>query len=190
MGLVTNTTVNGNGKENPLHCSQWVTMNADTDSAPDESVKVIQGRVTHGTLYTFDFKHFGLNYLTLAAGNQQYPTLHLTPDFDGNHAKYIEAFHLLYQAANLHNSNSGLIINHDNYPAGYTIYGFDLTTDMCEGAHIDPIKYGTLRLETHFNTPLAQAINIVHSTSYPQLSTAKLAFLQLTIETPLSLKKG
>ena len=27
------------------------TMNADTDSASEESVKVIQGRVAHGTLY-------------------------------------------------------------------------------------------------------------------------------------------
>ena len=26
-------------------------MNADTDSASEERVKVIQGRVTHGTLY-------------------------------------------------------------------------------------------------------------------------------------------
>ena len=27
------------------------TMNLDTDSASEESVKVIQGRVSHGTLY-------------------------------------------------------------------------------------------------------------------------------------------
>ena len=134
LGIVTNTTFNGNGKENP-----------------------------------FNFKHFGLNYLTLSVGNQQYPTQPLTPDFHTDLAKYIEAFNLLYQAANQHNSNSGLIINHDNYPVGYTIYGFDLTTDMCEGAHIDPIKYGTLRLETHFNTPLAHAINIVCYAEYDNM---------------------
>ena len=39
------------------------TMNADTDSASEESVKVIQGRVAHGTLYvrltcpTMDNRH-------------------------------------------------------------------------------------------------------------------------------------
>ena len=38
-------------KSRRMHCSQWVTMNADTDSASEESVKVIQGRVAHGTLY-------------------------------------------------------------------------------------------------------------------------------------------
>ena len=38
-------------------------MNADTDSASEESVKVIQGRVAHGTLYvrltypTMDNRH-------------------------------------------------------------------------------------------------------------------------------------
>ena len=51
------------GKDRWMHCSQWVTMNADTDSASDESVKVIQGRVAHGTLYvrltcpTMDSRH-------------------------------------------------------------------------------------------------------------------------------------
>ena len=40
-----------------------VTMNADTDSASEENVKVIQGRVAHGTLYvrltcpTMDNRH-------------------------------------------------------------------------------------------------------------------------------------
>ena len=40
-----------------------VTMNADTESASEESVKVIQGHVTHGTLYvrltcpTMDNRH-------------------------------------------------------------------------------------------------------------------------------------
>ena len=39
-----------------------VAMNADTDSASAESVKVIQGRVAHGTLYvrfTFDVSNNG-----------------------------------------------------------------------------------------------------------------------------------
>ena len=40
------------------------TMNADTDSASEESVKVIQGRVAHGSLYvrltgpTMDNRHY------------------------------------------------------------------------------------------------------------------------------------
>ena len=38
-------------------------MNADTDSASEESIKVIQGRIAHGTLYvrlmypTIDNRH-------------------------------------------------------------------------------------------------------------------------------------
>ena len=134
LGLVTNTTFKGNGKENP-----------------------------------FNFQHFNLNYLTLSAGNQQFPTQPLTPDFTAAMSKYIEAFNLLYQAANLHNSNSGLVINHNNYREGYTIYGFDLTTDMCEGAHIEPIKYGTLRLEAHFSASLAHPINIICYAEYDNM---------------------
>ena len=40
------------GGKTPLNASFSVaTMNADTDSASEESVKVIQERVAHGTLY-------------------------------------------------------------------------------------------------------------------------------------------
>ena len=49
------------GKARWMHCS--ISVDADTDSASEESVKVIQGRVAHGTLYvrltcpTMDNRH-------------------------------------------------------------------------------------------------------------------------------------
>ena len=122
----------------------------------------------HGRQNPFNFKHYSLNYLTLSSGNQQFPTQPLTPDFTAG-AKYIEAFNLLYQATNKHNADGGLVITHDNYPEGYTIYGFDLTTDMCEGAHIDPIKYGTLRLESHFGAALPNPVNVICYAEYDNM---------------------
>ena len=165
QGVVTSSTI-------PNSTLSFNKENLITGQLPR---RIFLGLVTYTTFNCiskenlFNFKNFNLNYLTLSAGNQQYPMQPLTPDFDEDHAKYIEAFNLLYQAANLHNFNSGLIIDQDNYPVGYTIYGFDLTTDMCEGAHVDPIKYGTLRLEAHFNAPLPQAINIVCYTEYDNM---------------------
>ena len=134
LGLVTNSTFNGNGKENP-----------------------------------FNFRYFSLNYLTLSSNDQSFPReTALTPYFrDG--CRYAEVLSLLYQTTNVHNSDRGLVINYDNYTHGYTIYGFDLTTDMCEGAHIDPIKHGALRLETHFGMGLTRPINVICYAEYDNM---------------------
>ena len=131
LGLVTNSTFNGSGRENP-----------------------------------FNFQHFSLNYLALSSNDQTFPhEAPLTPYFrDG--CRYAEVLSLLYQAVNVHNSNRGLVINYDNYARGYTLYGFDLTTDMCEGAHTDPIKHGALKLEAHFGTDLTRPINVICYAEY------------------------
>ena len=131
LGLVTNSTFNSNGKQNP-----------------------------------FNFQHFSLNYLTLSSNDQSFPhEAPLTPYFrDG--CRYAEVLSLLYQTMNVHNSDRELVINYDNYTQGYTLYGFYLTTDMCEGAHIDPIKHGALRLEAHFGMGLTRPINVICYAEY------------------------
>lgn len=37
---------------------------------------------------------------------------------------------------------------------GSTLYGFDLTPDTAEGAHVDPVRYGNLRLDVRFSAQL------------------------------------
>ena len=134
LGLITNSTFNGNGKENP-----------------------------------FNFQHFNLNYLSLSSDNQRFPhETVLTPYFGGGR-RYAEVLSLLYQATNVHNSDRGLVINYNNYTRGYTIYGFDLTSDMCDGAHIDPIKHGALRLEAHFGMGLTRPINVICYAEYDNM---------------------
>ena len=64
---------------------------------------------------------------------------------------------------------TGLVINYNNYTRGYTIYGSDLTSDMCEGAHIDPIKHGALRLEDHFGMSLTRPIIVICYAEYDML---------------------
>ena len=131
MGLVTNTTFNGSGRENP-----------------------------------FNFQHFSLNYLALSSNDQTFPHEAPLTSYFRDGCRYAEVLSLLYQAVNVHNSNRGLVINYDNYARGYTLYGFDLTTDMCEGAHTDPIKHGALKLEAHFGTDLTRPINVICYTEY------------------------
>lgn len=119
----------------------------------------------------FNFRHFNLNYLSLSSDNEVSPhkTIH-TPYFGvGAGQRYAEVLSLLYQAANVHNSDRGLVISYNNYTRGYTIYGFDLTSDMCDGAHVSPIKHGALRLEAHFGTGLSRPINVICYAEYDNM---------------------
>jgi hypothetical protein len=49
----------------------------------------------------------------------------------------------------------------EHFKQGHTIYGFDLTPDMCTGPHVHPHKYGALRLEAHFSEPLTTPVNVI-----------------------------
>ena len=109
----------------------------------------------HGRANPFNFQHYNLNYLTLSSGNQHFPSKLITPN-SGEGNGYVEPFNLLHQAANLHNSNTGLVINYDNYTRRYTLYGFDLTPDMCKVSHIDPIKIWHSEIACSFPTSSAQ----------------------------------
>ena len=55
----------------------------------------------------------------------------------------------------------------NDYRNGYTLWGLDLTADQgCEEGQLHPIKTGNLRLEFHFGTALAQAINVIVFAEY------------------------
>ena len=125
--------------------------------------RVFLGLVTNSTFNghlkenPFNFRHFNLNYLSLSSNNQRFPHETVLTPYFGDRRRYTEVLSLLYQATNVHNSDRGLVINYNNYTRGYTIYGFDLTSNMCEGVHIDPIKHSALRLEAHFGMGMSSA---------------------------------
>ena len=47
--------------------------------------------------------------------------------------------------------------------------GLDLTADMTEGARCNPVEYGSLRLEGHFEQALAAAVNVIFYAEYDNL---------------------
>ena len=135
--------------------------------------RIVLGFVTnrafngHVTSNPFNFENFSLNYLTVNTDNQQFPSQPLQPNFAGGET--VSEFHQLYSGLGFVNSNAGAGITLSQFNAGHALYCFDLTPDMAEGAHIDPIKYGNLRLEAHFATALAAPINCICYAEYDNM---------------------
>lgn len=127
--------------------------------------RVIIGLVTNAAFNgnvarnPFKFEHFTLNYITLNNGTQSFPSQPLQPNFEQN--KFLQAYEELVSAVGFTNENKGFGVNREDYPVGNTLFGFDLTPDLCEGPHVDPIVYGNLKLEIHFERGLAQPVNVV-----------------------------
>ena len=135
--------------------------------------RIILGFVTnrafngHGQNNPFNFQNLRLNYLTVNTDNQQFPSQPLQPNYANEET--VREFHQLYSGLGLINSNSGVGVTLDQFMKGHTLYAIDLTPDMAEGPHVDPIKYGNLRLEAHFETALTNPINCICYAEYDNM---------------------
>lgn len=112
----------------------------------------------------FQFEHFNLNYLSLYVDGDQYPSKPLTPNYDAG--LYLRSYMSLFEGTGMMNADRGHGINRDAYKDGYVLYAFDLTPDMAEGGHVDPIKHGSLRMDLHFKKALASTVNVVVYAEY------------------------
>ena len=115
----------------------------------------------------YNFETFNLNFLALFAGGQQFPAKPLTPNFTEN--QYMRSFMTMFEGTGMLNENRGHDITRENYPKGFTLYAFDLTSDMAEGSHVDPIKHGSLKVEVHFDRQLPSTVNVILYCEYDNL---------------------
>lgn len=112
----------------------------------------------------FNFEHFDLNYLSLSTGSQNFPAQPLTPAY--HEGLYLEAYDSLYTGLGYTNEDRSFCINRQQYVGGYTLYAVDLTADQCEGSHVDPIRYGDLKVEIHFKRALQTPVNLIVYSEY------------------------
>ena len=115
----------------------------------------------------FNFQHFNLNYLALHVGGQQVPQKPLTPNFGSD--LYMRSYMTLFEGTGMLNADRGQSIDRDDFKNGYALYAFDLTPDMAEGAHTDPIKYGNVRVDIHFSAELPKTVNVIVYAEYDNL---------------------
>lgn len=132
--------------------------------------RVIIGLVTNSAFNgkikenPFRFHHHNVSFLSLHNGAQCFPSQPLQPDF--RTGLHLTAFEGLVSALGYLQDDRDFNIDRDDYKNGNTLFGFDLTADQCEGAHVDPIQYGNLKIEIHFTTALTQPVNIVAYSEY------------------------
>ena len=127
--------------------------------------RVVLGMVKNvnynGSLTTnpFDFDHFNTNFLALYVEGEPVPSQPYKPKFDNK--QYLRSYLSLYEGTGMLNDDRGNHISRKDYPNGYMLHVFDLTADMAEGQHMDPIKHGSLRVEIHFEQALTDPLNVI-----------------------------
>lgn len=108
----------------------------------------------------FNFQHFNYNYLALYIDSTQIPARPLTPDFKNK--QYIRSYYTLFEGTGIHFSDTGNGISYGDYPNGYCLAVFDLTSDLsCNESHWNIIKSGTLRAEIRFAEALTKTVTFL-----------------------------
>lgn len=107
----------------------------------------------------FNFQNYGLNFISCYVDGKSVPFKALTPNFESG--LYISSYFTLFQATGRGSEDSGNDISREDYPNGYTLFGFDLTPDSCPGDHFNIVRNSNLRLEMHFDKPLQNTINVI-----------------------------
>ena len=116
----------------------------------------------------FNFQHFRLNHLAASVGTETYPSQPFKPNFP--HRLYAHVYTDLMRTIGSLGSSRGCGISYtDLIRGGHVIFGFDFTPDMAEGAHLDRVKYGSVRLEGQFGQQLADAVNVIVYAEYDNL---------------------
>ena len=110
----------------------------------------------------FNFKHFGVNFLSLYLDGASIPGKPLQPNFNNaGGPRYIRAYQTLLSGTDVMCFDQGHQISRQEYPKGYTLYAFDLTPDLNSGDHFNLTKHGNLRIGLQFDIPLENTINMI-----------------------------
>ena len=116
----------------------------------------------------FKFQHFDIDFLVLYKNGVQIPSHPFTPNFKGKEAKrsYLSIFH----ATNTFYSEKSINISYDEFLNGYTMWGFDLTSDQCDSDNFyHPTENGNIKLEVKFKKQLAKNVTCILYADYDDI---------------------
>ncbi|KAM4689035.1 uncharacterized protein F54H12.2-like [Discoglossus pictus] len=105
------------------------------------------------------FKHNNVNFAALYLDGEQIPTKPFQPDFENGNA--IREYMALVQMAGKQSSDTGVLIDREEFVSGYTLFAFDLTADQECGSHFSLIRSGNLRAEIRFSRALDRTVNML-----------------------------
>ena len=109
----------------------------------------------------FHAKNNAINFLAVYVDGRQVPAKPLQPNFETG--QYVRSLVNLFSATGKQAQDEGNELTRDDFGNGYTLFGFDLTPDACDGSCFHLVQKGNLRIKIHFAAPLAQTVNVVVS---------------------------
>ena len=125
------------------------------------------------------------NHLTLStimclyANGQSVPSKALQPKFSSN--TYIEAYQTLFSGINIDGKDAGIVCSRNDYPKGYTMVVFDLSSEVVDASVQTVQKQGNVQLEVRFGEALPEAINVILYASFPsEISIDQAGTIKLT----------
>jgi ribonucleoside-diphosphate reductase beta chain len=106
----------------------------------------------------FKFQPFQVTSLVLDIDGQPHPSKPIKTDFEND--MFSEAFFLLAQSTGKSYVNGDLGITRSQYKKNCAIFGFDLTSDLCEGGGVHLIKNCNITLDIAFKQQLGETISL------------------------------
>ena len=111
-------------------------------------------------LNPYNYQNFKLCHLSFYLNGIQFPEKAFTPDFDNNN--YSREYMSLFEATNQDNIDSCITIKKSQYPEGNNIFAVnfapDLSSGCCATGYVNPLRYGTLRLQVRFKEALKKTV--------------------------------
>lgn len=121
----------------------------------------VDNRAFNGSLTRnpFNFQHFNLKEVSIYLDGQNHGIRPLVTDFEGG--QYITAYMSLFTGTAKVFRDEGNQINRSDYARGYTLYAFDLSSDLSDTDSFNLTRHGTVRVNLNFGTALAQTVTVV-----------------------------
>ena len=110
----------------------------------------------------YNLQHFNVSFVGKTVNGIELPSKPLQLSYDAPNPRFIEAYSTLLSGTGKMYFNSGNDISGDEFPKGYAIYAFDLSSDMCGSSpHFNVVQRGNLAVDLKFSTPTQAAVSLV-----------------------------
>lgn len=113
----------------------------------------------------YNFKHFDLEFLSIYVDGQSVPSKAIQPNFAANN--YIEAYQSLFSGLRKDSLDLGLYCTREDFAKGYTLFAFDLKSEILDHTHYASARHGNVSLEARFSKALPETINVLVYASFP-----------------------
>jgi hypothetical protein len=113
------------------------------------------------------FQHFQLKEINLYVNSNKYPSVPITYNFPESLVS--QGYDHFCEQMGIYQSKTNGITKKD-YVHGYTVFAFDLTTDLSASEdHFSMIQTGDIFAEFNFNAPLMQEVTCIMYTEFEKL---------------------